>query len=89
MPNISPETINNLVDYMNKGHCEIGTLASKLSSNEELNDENVVKVLVKEKLKTSMFVKALDFVRLKIYKNIKLTIILVFMPLLIKLYHVM
>ena len=45
MPNISPETINNLVDYMNKGHCEIGTLASKLSSNEELDDENVVKVL--------------------------------------------
>ncbi len=50
---------------MNKGHCEIGTLASKLSSNEELDDENVVKVLVKEKLKTSMYVKALDFVRLK------------------------
>ena len=65
MPNISPETINNLVDYMNKGHCEIGTLASKLSSNEELDDENVVKVLVKEKLKTSMYVKALDFIRLK------------------------
>ena len=65
MPNISPETINNLVNYMNKGHCEIGTLASKLSSNEELDDENVVKVLVKEKLKTSMYVKALDFVRLK------------------------
>ena len=50
---------------MNKGHCEIGTLASKLSSNEELDNENVVKVLVKEKLKTSMYVKALDFVRLK------------------------
>ena len=65
MPNISPETINNLVDYMNKGHCEIGTLASKLSSNEELDDENVVKVLVKEKLKTGMYVKAVDFVRLK------------------------
>ena len=51
MPNIHPETINNLINYMNKGHCEIGTLASKLSSNEELDDENVVKVLVKEKLK--------------------------------------
>ena len=50
---------------MNKGHCEIGTLASKLSSNEELEDENVVKVLVKENLKTGMYVKALDFVRLK------------------------
>jgi len=65
MPNILPETINNLVDYMNKGYCEIGTLASKISSNEELENENVVKVLVKEKLKTGMYVKALDFVRLK------------------------
>ena len=56
---------DKLVDYMNRGHCEIGTLASKLSSNEELEDENVVKVLVKENLKTGMYVKALDFVRLK------------------------
>ena len=51
MPNIIPETINNLIDYMKKGQCEIGTLASKLSSNEELDDKNVVKVLVKEKVK--------------------------------------
>ena len=63
MPNIHPETINNLIDYMKKGECEIGTLASKLSSKLELNDENVVKVLVKEKLKPGMFVKASDFVR--------------------------
>ena len=56
---------------MNKGHCEIGTLASKLSSNEELEDENVVKVLVKEKLKTSMYVKALDFVRNKDIKELQ------------------
>ena len=63
MPNILPETINQLVDYMNKGKCEIGTLASKLSSDSELEDENIVKVMVKEKLKKGMFVKALDFVR--------------------------
>ena len=67
MPNIHQRLLNNLIDYMNKGKCEIGTLASKLSSNEELDDENVVKVLVKEKLKSGMFVKALDFVR--IYPN--------------------
>ena len=36
---------------MNKGQCEIGTLASKLSSNEELDDENVVKGLSKRKVK--------------------------------------
>ena len=65
MPNIIPETINNLVEYMSKDMCDIGTLASKFSSNTELEDENVVKVLVKEKLKTGMFVKALDFVRNK------------------------
>ena len=71
MPNILPETINNLVEYMDKGHCEIGTLASKLSSNKELEDENVVKVLVKEKLKTGIYAKALDFVRLKNIQGLK------------------
>ena len=30
MPNIDPETINNLINYMNKGKCEIGTLASEI-----------------------------------------------------------
>ena len=54
MPNINPETINNLITYMKKGQCEIGTLAGKLKSNYELADENVVKVLVKEKLKEKM-----------------------------------
>ena len=63
MPNIRPETINNLIDYMKEGRCEIGSLASKLNSNAELEDENVVKVLVKEKLKSGMFAKAVDFVR--------------------------
>ena len=51
MPNIDPRTINNLIDYMIKGKCEIGTLASKFSSNEELEDENVVKGLSKRKIK--------------------------------------
>ena len=64
MPNIHPQTINYLIDYMYQGKCEIGTIASKLSSNSELNDENVVKVLVKEKLKPGMFVEAKDFVRI-------------------------
>ena len=63
MPNIQPETINSLVNYMSKGKCEIGTMASKFDSNYELEDENVVKVIVKEKLKIGMFVKALDFIR--------------------------
>ncbi len=69
MPNIHPDTINNLINYMKKGECEIGTLASKLSSNSELEDENIVKVLVKEKLEPGIFVKALDFVRINNMKE--------------------
>ena len=33
--------LNNLIDYMKKGECEIGTLASEFSSNSELDDKNV------------------------------------------------
>ena len=69
MPNFHPDTINNLINYMKKGECEIGTLASKFTSNSELEDENIVKVLVKEKLEPSIFVKALDFVRINNMKE--------------------
>ena len=69
MPNIHPDTINNLINYMKKGECEIGTLASKFTSNSELEDENIVKVLVKEKLEPGIFVKALDFVRINNMKE--------------------
>ena len=48
---------------MKKGKCEIGTLASKLSSVDELKNKDIVKVLVKEKMKTGLFVEALDFNR--------------------------
>ena len=33
---------------MQKGNCDIGTLASSFSSDDELADENNVKVAVKE-----------------------------------------
>ncbi len=71
MPNILPENIKNLVGYMKEGKCEIGTLASKISSSSELKDENVVKVLVKENLKSKVFTKALDFVRIKPLKELQ------------------
>ena len=71
MPNIHPKIINDLIDYMKQGACEIATLASKLSSNLELEDENVVKVLVKEKLKPGKFTKALDFVRINNTKDLQ------------------
>ena len=63
MPNIDPKAITDLVLYMKKGECDIGTLASEFSSEAELADENNVKVVVKEKLKSDNFGKANDFFR--------------------------
>ena len=63
MPNIDSKAITDLVSYMKKGECDIGTLASKFSSEAELADENNVKVVVKEKLKSDNFGKANDFFR--------------------------
>ena len=53
MPNIDPKAISDLILYMKKGECDIGTLASKFSSEAELIDKNNVKVVVKEKIKTN------------------------------------
>ena len=63
MPNIDPEAIKDLITYMKKGHCDIGTLASEFALSDEIKDPNIVKVLVKEKIKTGFFSKALDFIR--------------------------
>ena len=71
MPNIDPNAISNLVDYMNKGYCDIGTLASSFNSNEEIADVNNVKVTVKNKLENHQFGIATDFFRIgeKNHKN--------------------
>ena len=50
MPNLESQAISNLVSYMGKNKCDIGTLASDLNSEAELDNPNVVKVAVKEKL---------------------------------------
>ena len=63
MPNINPETITNLVKYMYKGKCDIGTLASSFSSEKEFINENNVKVAINEKLNNNQFGKAIDFFR--------------------------
>ena len=72
MPNIDPKAITDLVLFMNKGQCEIATLASSFISEEELNDVNNVKVAVKKKLKDRSFDKAIDFFRTSsnAYENI-------------------
>ena len=63
MPNIDHQSILDLINYMHQGNCDIGTLASSFSSDDELVDENNVKVAVKEKLTNGKFSEALDFFR--------------------------
>ena len=71
MPNIEPKIIKNLINYMQQGKCEVGTLASEIKNKLELEDENIVKVLVKEKLKEGIFSEALDFLRVNPGQNHK------------------
>ena len=71
MPNIDPKAITNLISYMEEGNCDIGTLASSFSSDEEIADENNVKVAVKEKLDNNQFGQASDFFRTDV-KNYKI-----------------
>ena len=63
MPNINPQAIKDLIFYMSKNQCDIGTLASSFSSTTELADENNVKVVVKNKLTPKNFSEATDFFR--------------------------
>jgi 3-deoxy-manno-octulosonate cytidylyltransferase (CMP-KDO synthetase) len=63
MPNIPPQAISDLVSYMKQDKCDIGTLASEFSSKNEINNPNVVKVAVKEKLSGNMFLNATNFFR--------------------------
>ena len=65
MPNLESQAISNLVSYMGKNKCDIGTLASDFNSEAELDNPNVVKVAVKEKLSNDIFLDALDFFRVK------------------------
>ena len=71
MPNIEPKAISDLINYMQKGNCDIGTLASSFSTDDELADENNVKVAVKGQLVAGKFNEAIDFFRVdkKKYEN--------------------
>ena len=83
MPNIEPKAITDLVSYMNKEQCDIGTLASTFNSKKEENP-NVVKVALKEKISPNVFQMPLIFSGLILIRLTRYIIILVFMPLLIK-----
>ena len=69
MPNIEPQAISDLINYMHQRKCDIGTLASSFSSEDELVDENNVKVVVKGKLIAGKFSEAIDFFRVDEKKN--------------------
>jgi len=65
MPNIKPDAILKLEKLMRSNKSDIGTLASTLRNKDEINDTNIVKVQVEDKLKNDNFLKAKDFFRIK------------------------
>ena len=68
-PMIDPKDIINLNNLMIKNNSEIGTLASVIKENTILNNENVVKVITKEKLEKNIFTKAINFSRKNLSKQ--------------------
>jgi len=65
MPNINPNNIAKLEKLMRSNNCDIGTLASPIKDDEEINDTNVVKVHIDQPLKDDSFLEAKDFFRKK------------------------
>ena len=72
-PNIDENDIINLNKFMIQKNSDIGTLATKIKDTSIFSDENVVKVVLKEKLSGENFPFALNFSRKDLsnkYKNI-------------------
>ena len=64
LPAIQTQCIKKLSQLMIQNECQIGTLASSLNKD-EVNDKNVVKVKVEDKLQEDNFLKAIDFFRIR------------------------
>ena len=62
-PLMNIEDIRELHNKMIKNKSELGTLASSISNRNLYKNENIVKVITKEKLNNSEFPKALNFKR--------------------------
>ena len=62
-PLMEVDDIRHLNNQMIKNNSELGTLASKISDKEFYENENIVKVIVKESLNNSNFSEAVKFVR--------------------------
>ena len=63
MPNLDPNSILFLSDYLNKGLCDVATLASSVKTKDEIQNKNIVKVIAKDNIEKSGFSEALDFKR--------------------------
>tara|TARA_B100000767_G_scaffold78999_1_gene75681 strand:+ start:1035 stop:1775 length:741 start_codon:yes stop_codon:yes gene_type:complete len=68
-PNINKNDIINLNNFMINNNSEIGTLAATIKDNKLLNNKNVVKVIVENKLDENNFPSALNFTRENLLKN--------------------
>ena len=68
-PAIDPLDIKNLFNLMINSNSEIGTLASEINDNSELDNENIVKVQTIQKLEKNNFQSALSFSRNNLTKN--------------------
>ena len=65
MPNIRPHSISKLEKFMRSSNCDVGTLASKITDNNDIINPNIVKVHVNEMLKDDTFIEAKDFFRIR------------------------
>jgi 3-deoxy-manno-octulosonate cytidylyltransferase (CMP-KDO synthetase) len=62
-PDINKDDIINLNNFMINYDAELGTLAAKIQDDKMMNNKNVVKVIVENKLEENNFPKALNFTR--------------------------
>jgi 3-deoxy-manno-octulosonate cytidylyltransferase (CMP-KDO synthetase) len=68
-PNISKNDIISLNNSMINNNSEIGTLAATIKDSKVLDDKNVVKVIIENKLDKNNFPSALNFTRENLSKN--------------------
>ena len=62
-PDLNKDDIINLNNFMINHDAELGTLAAKIRNDKILNNKNVVKVIVENKLEGNNFPKAVNFTR--------------------------
>ncbi len=67
-PALNENDIINLNNFMIKYNSDIGTLAAEIKEDKILSDENIVKVISKEKLNYENFPTALNFTRKALFK---------------------